>query len=150
MITMSPAMIRVALWGAAVLLVVGSYFAWKHHVQTVEREKVMRQMAESSAKLMQHKIAEVKKENDELQERKNNAIQAYAEHSTNRQRDVDNLTRRLRDATSSCRNTLPGKTDDTPIREGQDQPDNTRLAGKIVDLMNSCELWVNQIPVEEK
>lgn len=150
MITLSPLMIRLALWGAAALLVVGSYFAWKHHVQVVEREKVMRQMAESSAKLMQHKIAEVKKENDELQERKNNAIQAYAEHSTNRQRDVDNLTRRLRDATGSCRNTMPGEVVDTPVRERPDQPDNTRLAGKIVDLMNSCELWINQIPVEER
>ena len=149
MITMSPLMIKLALWGAAVLLVVGSYFAWKHHVQVVEREKVMRQMAESSAKLMQHKIAEVKKENDELQERKSNAIQAYAEHSTNRQRDVDNLTRRLRDATGSCGNTMPREVIDTPIRERPDQPDNTRLAGKIVDLMNSCELWVNQIPVED-
>jgi len=146
---MSPLMIKLALYGAAVLLVIGSYFAWKHHVQTVEREKVMRQMAESSEKLLQEKLIEVKKENDELQERKNNAIKAYADHATNRQSDVDNLTNRLRNSASSCRDALPRAVIDTPIRERPDQPDNTRLAGKIVDLMNSCELWINQIPVED-
>ena len=145
---MSPLMIKSALWGAAVLLVVGSYFAWKHHVQVVEREKVMRQMAESSAKLMQHKIAEVKKENDELQERKNNAIQAYAEHSTNRQRDVDNLTRRLRDATGSCRNAVCRQSDNTREREAENPEPDRRIAQATIDLVNSCEMWLNQIPVK--
>jgi len=146
---MSPLMIKLALYGAAVLLVVGSYFTWKHHVQTVEREKVMRSMAESSAKLLQKKLIEVKKENDELQERKTNAIKAYADHATNFQRDVDSLTRRLRDATGSGRNAVCREVIDTTERERPDQQTDTRIASTVIDLVNSCELWINQIPTEE-
>ncbi len=150
MITMSPAMIRLALYAAAVLFVVGTYFAWKHHVQAVERERVMKDMAESSNKLLQKKLAEVNKENDELHERKDNAIRIYAENSTNRQHDIDNLTRRLRNSASSCRDTMPGAVNDTPVRERENPETDTRIASTVIDLVNSCELWINQIPVENK
>lgn len=143
---MSPLQIKLAIYAAVFLIVIGAYFSWKHHIEAIQHEKDMAQFERSSKELLQRKMVEVKIENDALQERKNNAIETYAKHSADLQRDAAALANRMSKHTSCGRNTVPGKADDRQSGEISDTGSDQSIAIEIMALFNKCELWISQIP----
>lgn len=131
----------------AVALIVG-YFAWVNHIESVQHEKDMAASERATKELLQRKMVEVKIENDALHERKDNAIQIYAKRSADIERDADNLLGRMQHSTGSCRNPVRGKTDNDSRTESGDPGADRGVALKIAGVLNACEFWINQIPVE--
>lgn len=131
----------------AVALIVG-YFAWVHHIESVQHEKDMAASERATKELLQRKMVEVKIENDALHERKDNAIQIYAKRSADIERDADNLLGRMQHSTGSCRNPVRGKTDNDSRAESGSIEADRGVALEIASVLNACEFWINQIPVE--
>ena len=130
-----------------VALITG-YFAWEHHIEAVQHEKDMALVERTTIELLQRKMVEVKIENDAIQERKDNAIQIYAKHSADIERDASNLADRLSKRAGSCRNALPGKIDNDSRTESGNTQEDRGIAVEIVSTLNMCEFWINQIPVK--
>lgn len=130
-----------------VALITG-YFAWVHHIQALQHEKDMAASELATKELLQRKMVEVKIENDALNERKDNAIQIYAKHSSDIERDASNLADRLSKRSGSCRNTVPGKADNDSAAESRNAQEDRSIEIEIVSTLNMCEFWINQIPVE--
>lgn len=140
--------IRLAIYAVIALIVVGAYYSWENHIEAVQHEKDMAAVERTTKELLQRKMVEVKIENDALQERKDNAIQIYAKHSADIERDASNLTDRLSKRPGSCRNTVPGKVEDDSRTESRNLEKDRSVAVEIVSVLNSCEFWINQIPVK--
>ena len=130
------------------IALIGGYFSWKHHIEAVQHEKDMADIERSSKELLQRKMVEVKIENDALHERKDNAIQIYAKRSADIERDAGNLVKRMQNSSGSCRNAVPGKADDDGGTKGGSVEEDRSIALEIVSVLNSCEFWINQIPVK--
>ena len=92
---LAPYAMKIAAGLIVTLIVIGGYFAWKHHIEAVQHEKDMAEIERSSKELLQRKMVEVKIENDALHERKDNAIQIYAKRSADVERDAGNLIKRI-------------------------------------------------------
>jgi len=141
----------------AVALITG-YFAWKHHIEAVQREKDRAEVAlrdadtaRQSAELMAAEKAKVEKLNNEQNERLQNAITIYADRASNLNDDVANLTNRLRNnrAAASCdKNTVPGAGDDNGKRKIRNNEADTDIARAAIELANMCELQINKLPVK--
>ena len=130
------------------IALIGGYFSWKHHIEAVQHEKDMADIERSSKELLQRKMVEVKIENDALHERKDNAIQIHAKRSADIERDAGNLIKRMQNSSGSCRNAVPGNSDnDSKAESGSAEADRS-LALEIVGVLNACEFWINQIPVK--
>lgn len=130
------------------IALIGGYFAWKHHIEAVQHEKDMAEIERSSKELLQRKMVEVKIENDALHERKDNAIQIYANRSADIERDASALIERMSKRAGGCRNAVPGKADNDSKAEGGSVETDRRFALEIVSVLNVCEYWINQIPVK--
>lgn len=140
----------------AVVLIVG-YFSWKHHIETVQREKDRAEVAlrdadtaRQSAELMAAEKSKVEKLNNEQNERLQNAITIYADRASNLNDDVANLTNRLRNnrAAASCdKNPMSGTSDDNGKRKERDREADTDIARAAIELANMCELQINKLPV---
>ena len=145
---LAPYAMRIAAGLVITLIVIGGYFAWKSHIEAVQHEKDMAEIERSSKELLQRKMVEVKIENDALHERKDNAIQIYAKRSADIERDAGNLVKRMQNSSGSCRNAVPGNSDnDSKAESGSAEADRS-LALEIVGVLNACEFWINQIPVK--
>ena len=145
---LAPYAMRIAAGLVITLIVIGGYFAWKSHIEAVQHEKDMAALERSSKELLQRKMVEVKIENDALHERKDNAIQIYAKRSADIERDAGNLVKRMQNSSGSCRNAVPGNSDnDSKAESGSAEADRS-LALEIVGVLNACEFWINQIPVK--
>lgn len=141
----------------SVVVVFALYFAWEHHVQTVQKEKDAAvvakrdaKTAEDSAKLMAEEKAKVEQASKEQSERLQNAITIYATRTHNLSSDVDNLTNRLRNNSAKagrCENTLPGNGDDNQERERRNNEADTDIARAAIRLANLCEKKVNELKV---
>ena len=145
---LAPYAMKIAAGLIITLIVIGGYFAWKHHIEALQHEKDMSAIERSSKELLQRKMVEVKIENDALHERKDNAIQIYAKRSADIERDAGNLVKRMQNSTGSCRNAVPGKVDNDSKAEGGSVEADRRFALEIVGVLNACEFWINQIPVK--
>ena len=145
---LAPYAMRIAAGLVITLIVIGGYFAWKSHIEAVQHEKDMAALERSSKELLQRKMVEVKIENDALHERKDNAIQIYAKRSADVERDAGNLIKRMQNSSGSCRNAVPGKADDDGGTKGGSVEEDRSIALEIVSVLNSCEFWINQIPVK--
>ena len=145
---LAPYAMKIAAGLIVTLIVIGGYFAWKHHIEAVQHEKDMTAFERSSKELLQRKIEEVNRENDDLHERKDNAIQIYATRSADIERDAGNLVKRMSKRSGSCRNTVPGKADDDSRTKSGSVEEDRSIALEIVSVLNSCEFWINQIPVK--
>ena len=145
---LAPYAMKIAAGLIVTLIVIGGYFAWKHHIEAVQHEKDMTAFERSSKELLQRKIEEVNRENDDLHERKDNAIQIYAKHSADVDRDAGNLIKRMQHDSGSCRNTVPGKADDDSRTKSGSVEEDRSIALEIVSVLNVCEYWINQIPVK--
>ena len=145
---LAPYAMRIAAGLVITLIVIGGYFAWKSHIEAVQHEKDMAALERSSKELLQRKMVEVKIENDALHERKDNAIQIYAKRSADIERDAGNLVKRMQNSSGSCRNAVPGNSDnDSKAESGSAEADRS-LALEIVGVLNACAFWINQIPVK--
>lgn len=145
---LAPYAMKIAAGLVITLIVIGGYFAWKSHIEAVQHEKDMAAFERSSKELLQRKMVEVKRENDALHERKDNAIQIYAKRSADVERDAGNLVRRMQNSSGSCRNAVPGNADnDSKAESGRTEADRS-IALEIVGVLNACEFWINQIPVK--
>jgi len=127
---------------------IAGYFAWAHHIAAVQHEKDMAAVERTTKELLQRKMVEVKIENDALHERKDNAIQIYANRSADIERDASNLANRMSKRAGSCRNAVPGKVNDDGRTEGGNIEADRGVAVEIVSVLNSCEFWINQIQVK--
>ena len=145
---LAPYAMKIAAGLIITLIVIGGYFAWKHHIEALQHEKDMSAIERSSKELLQRKMVEVKIENDALQVRKDNAIQIYAKRSADVERDAGNLIKRMQNSSGSCRNAVPGKADDDGGTKGGSVEEDRSIALEIVSVLNSCEFWINQIPVK--
>ena len=145
---LAPYAMKIAAGLVITLIVIGGYFAWKHHIEAVQHEKDMAAFERSSRELLQRKIEEVNRENDDLHERKDNAIQIYANRSADIERDTNALIERMQHRAGSCRNTMPGKADNDSKAEGGSTEADRRFALEIISALNACEFWINQIPVK--
>lgn len=145
---LAPYATKIAAGLVITLIVIGGYFAWKHHIETVQHEKDIAAFERSSKELLQRKIEEVDRENADLNKRKDNAIQIYANRSADIERDAGNLINRLSKRAGGCRNAMPGKADnDRKAEDGSAEADRS-IAREIISALNACEFWINQIPVE--
>ena len=145
---LAPYAKKIAVLLLVAVILIGGYFAWKHHIEAVQHEKDMAEIERSSKELLQRKMVEVKIENDALHERKDHAIQIYAKRSADVERDAGNLVKRMQNSSGSCRNAVPGNSDnDSKAESGSAEADRS-LALEIVSVLNSCEFWINQIPVK--
>ena len=145
---LAPYAMKIAAGLIITLIVIGGYFAWKHHIEAVQHEKDMAEIERSSKELLQRKMVEVKIENDALQVRKDNAIKIYAERSADVERDANNLVKRLSVSAGSCRDAVSGKIDDDSRAESRNSEENRSVAVEIISVLNMCEYWINQIPVK--
>ena len=145
---LAPYAMKIAAGLIVTLIVIGGYFAWKHHIEAVQHEKDMTAFERSSKELLQRKIEEVNRENDDLHERKDNAIQIYATRSADIERDAGNLVKRMSKRSGSCRNTMPGNADNDSKAESGSVEEDRSIALEIVSVLNVCEYWINQIPVK--
>ncbi len=142
----------------SVAVIFALYFAWEHHVQTVQKEKDAAvvakrdaKTAEDSAKLMAEEKAKVEQASKEQSERLQNAITIYATRTHNLSSDVDNLTSRLRNNSAKagrCENTMPGASDDNSKGKSADNDANREIAQTIIELANLCEVQINKLPVK--
>lgn len=140
----------------AVALITG-YFAWKHHIEAVQREKDRAEVAErdadtarQSATLMAAEKAKVEKLNNEQNERLQNAITIYADRASNLNDDVANLTDRMRNnrvAPSCDKNPMPGTSNDNGKGKIRNNEADTDIARAAIELANLCELQINKLPV---
>ena len=145
---LAPYAKKIAVGILVTVVLIGGYYSWKHHIEAVQHEKDMAEIERSSKELLQRKMVEVKIENDALHERKDNAIQIYAKRSADVERDAGNLIKRMQNSSGSCRNAVPGNSDnDSKAESGSAEADRS-LALEIVGVLNACEFWINQIPVK--
>jgi len=158
---MNPAQIALAIklgiYAVIALAVIGSLAYLRHSIfqdgvnqTTAKYEKRDQETAAKSAKLLADKEAEVKQANDEQTRRLVNATKVYADHASNLQSDVDNLTKRLQRSgpTANCRvNTLPGASDDNSGRKSEDYGVDREIAKTVIELANLCEKKIEELPV---
>lgn len=142
------------------LIIIGVYFGWAHHQQSIgfaeaeaKQAKVDARIADESSKLMAHEKELVEKSNQELNERIKNATTIFAQRAVEYNSDVDNLTKRLRRATkktSSCnKDPVSGVGNDDEGRESGDRETDREIAEATVQLMNNCEELKNKVPTTE-
>ena len=145
---LAPYAKKIAVGILVTVVLIGGYYSWKHHIEAVQHEKDMAEVERKTKELLQRKMVEVKIENDALQVRKDNAIKIYAERSADVERDANNLVKRMQNSSGSCRNAVPGNSDnDSKAESGSAEADRS-LALEIVGVLNACEFWINQIPVK--
>jgi len=146
---------------AIVLAILAAYFAWAHHIAAVQEEKdkaavAVRdaETAKKSAELLAGEKAKVEKANNETIARLKNAVDIYAEHSSNLSADVTNLVERMRSANSkrsSCgKDSVPRADIDNLQRESGDNGGDYDIARAAIKLANLCELQINRLPVVDK
>lgn len=158
---MTPAQIALAIklgtYAAIALVIIGSLAYLRHSIYQdgvnyteAKYEKRDQETAAKSAKLLADKEEEVKQANYEQTRRLVNATKAYADHASNLQSDVDNLTKRLQRSgpTANCRvNTLPGSGNDNGSRERKDYGVDREIAKTVIELANLCEKKIEELPV---
>lgn len=154
---MTPLQIKLAIYAAMALILTGLYFSWEYHIKSVQKEKDRAEVAlrdleteRKSAELMATEKAKAEKSNNELNERLHNAITIYADHATNLNDDVANLTNRMRNnrTTASCdKNAMPGTSDDNRKGKERDREEDTDIARAAIELANMCELQINKLQV---
>lgn len=154
---MTALQIKLAMYAVMALILTGLYFSWEYHVKSVQKEKDRAEVAlrdadtaRQSAELLATEKAKVEKSNNELNERLHNAITIYADHATNLNDDVANLTSRLRNnrAPASCgKNTMPKTSDDNGKGKERDREADTDIARAAIELANMCELQINKLAV---
>lgn len=139
------------------LIVIAGYFSWKHHIESVQREKDRAEVAErdaktarDSAELLAAEKSKVEKSNNEQTARLQNAITIYATRTTELNDDVNNLVNRLRNnrAAASCsKDTMPGAADDQQERVRRDNEEGHDIARAALELAAMCEMQINKLPV---
>lgn len=140
-----------------VLIVIAGYFSWKHHIESVQREKDRAEVAERDAKTARDSAAllaaekeKVEKSNNEQNARLQNAITIYATRATELNADVDNLVGRLRNnrAAAGCvKDTMPRAADDKQERVQRDNETDHDIARAALELAAMCEMQINKLPV---
>jgi len=156
---MSPLQIKLAIYAAMALIVIGAYFSWEHHIKSIQREidraevaKRDAKTAETSAKIMAEEKAKVEQSNKDQTERLKNAIKIYAQRATDLNDDVANLTQRMRNnrAPTSCsQNSVPGTGNDNTGGKGRDNKTDSDIARAAIELANMCEMQINRMKVSE-
>lgn len=145
---LAPYAKKIAFGLLVAVILIGCYFAWKHHIEAVQHEKDIAEVERKAKESLKRKMVEVKIENDALQEIKDNAIKIYAERSADVERYANNLAKRLSVSSGGCRDPLPGKADDDSRAESRSVEENRGVAVEIISVLNMCEYWINQIPVK--
>ena len=164
MIPIPPALAEFAARNALrivlIIVAIGAYFAWEHHIKTVQKEKDRAEVAlrdadtaRQSAALMAVEKANVERSNNQLTERLKNAVTIYAEHTNSLNADVDNLVKRMRGSrpAASCNKDpmpRPGDNNRTGKSDGDERDYNIALAA--IRLANLCEYHINRLEVVDE
>lgn len=154
MIPMPPSLIKEVFFkylphaiGVVAALIALAYI--HHKIDRGGYDRAVSEYQKATQRLLDRKNKEVDALNKQNAERSYNAAKIYADHASNFQRDVDNLTKRMSNSAGRCRNAMPGTVDDSESREREDHAIDTAIASTAIALANSCELWINQIQVSE-
>lgn len=158
---MTPLQIKLAIYAAMALIIIGSYLAWEHHVKSIQSEidraEVLKRDADTarqSAELMAAEKSRVEQSNNEQTERLKNAVTIYAARATELNADVDHLTKRLRNNSSaaSCgKDSVPGTSNDNPSGKRSDSwtdQEISEYAQLAITLENELERKVNELKVK--
>ena len=140
------------------IALVCAYFAWSYHVEQVgyakaEAEYAKRdaETARQSAEILAVEKANVERETQKQTKRLQNAITIYATRTNDLNDDIDNLTKRMRQSTSttSCnQDPVPRPGDDNTKREERDHEENHDIARAALELANLCEYQINRLEVK--
>ncbi|MBY0498558.1 MAG: hypothetical protein K2Q14_04245 [Gammaproteobacteria bacterium] len=133
--------------GVASALIALAYI--HHKIDQGGYDRAAAEYQKATQRLLEKKNKEVDLINKQNAERSYNAAKTYADHASNFQRDVDNLTKRMSNSASRCRNAMPRTVDNSQSRERENPEVDTTIAATTIALANSCELWINQIPESE-
>lgn len=155
---MTPLQIKLAIYAATGLILLGSYFAWAYHQRAIGAAEVRAEVAEQDAKtakqsadLMARKKAEVEKSNKDKTERLLNAVQIYADQKTVSTERVTSLVERMQrscpKAASGSRDSMPGRSDDNTEGKGRDHETNLDIARAANTLADLCEKKINELKV---
>lgn len=140
---------KAVLITVSVVAISGALVYGHHKIDQGGYDRAVTEYQNKSQKLLAEKHKEVDAINQENAKRSYNAAKAYADHATNFQRDVDNLTKRMSISAGSCRNTMPNLPVDTAGREERHVEIDSGIEKTIIELANKCQFWIDQIPVSE-
>lgn len=132
----------------AAAVIFGMYLHWKSEIYDQGYNDAVLKYQKETQRLLDKKNKEVDEINKQNAERSYNAAKTYADHASNFQRDVDNLTKRMSNSAGGGRNAVCRQSDNTREREAENPEPDRRIAQATIDLVNSCEMWLNQIPVK--
>jgi len=137
------------------LAIIIGYFAWEHHVQSLQKAKDDAETERATKDLLQRKMVEIKIANDDLNRRKDNAIKIYAQDMSRINDSARVITERVQHCPKSgSGNSLPRGVQNRQEAEGVTNSENREVsvpapeAIELAAILAECKSLILPIPTK--